>query len=222
MKILLVEDDPGIGRVVCDGLRAHAYDVEWLREGAQAITLLNSNSYSAVILDLMLPDKNGYDLCRNLRGHGIETPIIMLTARDGLDDKLEGFRAGADDYLTKPFSVEELIARIRAVLKRTSKPVQQTRIAYGGLEIDLLAHEVRKGHSTLNLTQREFDVLVCLARNSGHVVSRERLLQSAWGSDADITPNAIDVYVSYLRRKLKAAGERPAIVTVRGVGFRLV
>lgn len=221
MKILLVEDDTGIGRVVCNGLRANAFDVEWLREGNTAIAELGSNRYCAAILDLMLPDSDGYDLCRKLRERGLGTPVIMLTARDSLEDRLEGFRAGADDYLTKPFSIDELIARIRALLKRSAKPVHETRITYGGLEIDLLAHQVRNGHVTLDLTQREFDVLVCLARHAGHVVSRDRLLQTAWGHDADVTTNAIDVYVSYLRRKLRAAGGKPTISTVRGVGFRL-
>lgn len=221
MKILLVEDDSGIGRVICNGLRAHAFDVEWLRQGTPALARMSVGNYSAVILDLMLPDSDGFHLCRSLRASGNDTPVIVLTARDNLEDKLEGFRAGADDYLTKPFSIDELIARLRAVLKRTARPEQETFISCNGLEIDLLARQVRKGEATLDLTQREFDVLVCLARHAGHVVSRERLLQSAWGSDADVTTNAIDVYVSYLRRKLKAIGEEPTIVTVRGVGFRL-
>lgn len=221
MKILLVEDDTGIGRVVCNGLRAHAFDVEWLRDGNTAIAELSSNGYCAAILDLMLPDSDGYDLCRKLRERGFETPVIMLTARDSLEDRLEGFRAGADDYLTKPFSIDELIARIRALLKRSAKLEHETRISYRGLEIDLLAHQACNGREILDLTQREFDVLACLARNAGHVVSRDRLLQIAWGDNADVTANTVDVYVGYLRRKLTETGDTPSISTVRGVGFKL-
>lgn len=221
MKVLLIEDDAGIGRFVCNGLRAHGIDVEWLRLAGPALQQLHTGSYSAVVLDLMLPDSDGFALCRTLRASGITTPVCILTARDGLDDKLEGFDAGADDYLTKPFFIDELVARLRVMVRRDVHATSSSRLVVGGLVVDMLARAATLDGIALDLTRREFDVLAFLAQNAGQAVTRERILLAAWGPAAEVTPNAIDVYVGYVRRKMKTVAEQPTIVTVRGIGFKL-
>lgn len=220
MKILIVEDDTGIGRFLRNGLLANGFDVDWVQSGAQLVKRVSSGNYAAVVLDLMLPDADGFSLCQELRSAGITTPICMLTARDSLEDKLEGFRSGADDYLTKPFAVDELVARLRAIARRDSAFGAASVLRHDDVVIDLLAHEARVGDDVIDLTPREFSVLLFLARHAGQAVSRERILQAAWGMDAEVTPNTVDVYVGYLRRKLKAKGVDTAITTVRGVGFK--
>lgn len=222
MKILLVEDDAGVGRVVSIGLRANNIEVDWIRSGASLLGHLKTTDYAAIVLDLMLPDSDGYAICRQLRSMGIMIPVCMLTARDTLDDKLEGFRVGADDYLTKPFSVDELLARLRAIVRRDAASTGGALVRYKTLEIDLLSREVRMEGCLLDLTVREFDVLVVFAQNPGQVITRERMLQLAWSGAEAITTNVTDVYIGYLRRKMKDAGASPAIQTVRGVGFKLV
>lgn len=222
MNILLVEDDPGIGRFVTKGLTAEGWNVHWLRQGETALACAGNGDFSAIILDLMLSDCDGYQLARQIREAGISRPIIMLTARDSLEEKLEGFRSGADDYVTKPFAFEELMARIKVLARRgTTAQQEKLVITLGDLTIDLLAHEVRMGGQTLELTKREYDLLLYLARCGGRAVSRERIMQNAWGATIEVTPNAVDVYVGYIRKKLQAIGPSPAIKTVRGVGFRL-
>ena len=221
MKILLVEDDTGIGRFLRNGLLANGFEVDWLQSGASVTTRVASGDYAAIVLDLMLPDADGFSLCQEIRATGIKTPVCMLTARDSLEDKLEGFRSGADDYLTKPFSIEELVARLKAIVRRNSGEVSQTSFRLGDVTIDLLAHEARVGEEPIDLTRREFSVLLFLARHAGQAVTRERILQAAWGMDADVTPNTIDVYIGYLRRKLKAKESDARITTVRGIGFKI-
>lgn len=221
MNILLVEDDPGIGRFVTRGLAAEGWNVHWLREGETAVSCATSGDYSAIVLDLMLTDCDGYTLARQIRQAGVARPILMLTARDSLEEKLEGFRAGADDYVTKPFAFEELMARLRVLARRGSAPPERPVVTIGALTIDLLAHEARLADQTLELTKREYDLLLYLASCGGRAVSRERILQNAWGATIEVTPNAVDVYIGYLRKKLQALGPSPSIKTVRGVGFRL-
>lgn len=222
MNILLVEDDPGIGRFVTKGLTAEGWNVHWLRQGENAVSCATTGDYSAIVLDLMLTDCDGYTLARQIRQAGIEDPILMLTARDSLEEKLEGFRAGADDYVTKPFAFEELMARLRVLARRGTAPApERPSVTIGELTIDLLAHEVRMNGQVLELTKREYDLLLYLARCGGRAVSRERILQNAWGATIEVTPNAVDVYIGYLRKKLQGAGPTPSIKTVRGVGFRL-
>lgn len=222
MNILLVEDDAGIGRVVCNGLRANGYDVDWIRSAETLFGHIKTRSYAAIVLDVMLPNVDGFDVCAQLRQIGITIPVIMLTARDTLDDKLEGFRVGADDYLTKPFAIDELVARLRAIVRRDANLSGGSRLRYKQLEIDLLSREVHMSGRLLELTPREFDLLVLFAQNPEQVITRERLMQLVWSDAEAITPNATDVYVGYLRRKMKAVAETPVIHTVRGVGFRLV
>ena len=221
MNILLVEDDAGIGRVVCNGLRANGFDVDWIRSAEPLFAHIKTKSYAAIVLDLMLPGGNGFEVCAQLRRTGIAIPVCMLTARDALEDKLEGFRVGADDYLPKPFAIDELVARLRAIVRRDGSGVSGSMLHYKQLEIDLLSREVHMSGSPLELTPREFDLLVLFVENPEQVMTRERLMQLVWSDAEAITPNATDVYVGYLRRKMKAVAEAPVIQTVRGVGFKL-
>jgi len=219
MNILLVEDDPGIGRFVSRGLAAEGHAVDWLRAGRDVAASLKRDAYAAAILDLGLPDVDGLELCRALREAGVETPILMLTARDSLDDKLDGFRSGADDYLSKPFAFEELLARLNAVARRGDRGVVLT---VGSLRVDARARTAAVGGTALALPRRELDVLISLARRAGEAVSREQILDEAWGEGEDIAANTVDVYVGYLRRRLVAFDGAPTIETVRGLGFRIL
>lgn len=221
LYVLLVEDDAGIGRVIRSGLSNSDIQLEWVRAGIQALERLKGSHFDAIILDLMLPDIDGFELCRQLRSGGNEVPICMLTARDALEDKLEGFDVGADDYLTKPFEMDELIARVRALVRRRYPAQSEGRIVFGALEINDLAREARVGGVTLELTRREFDVLIYLTQHAQQVVSRNKLLQVAWGTEREVTLNSVDVYVGYLRRKLSECPDAPQIKTVRGIGFKL-
>ncbi|MBI1361861.1 MAG: response regulator [Alphaproteobacteria bacterium] len=219
MNILLVEDDPGIGRFVSRGLTAEGYAVHWLHKGQDACNTLKQTSFAAAILDLGLPDIDGTVLCSNIRRHGVETPVLMLTARDTLEDKLDGFRCGADDYLTKPFAFEELVARLKVLTRKRGEAGEV--LSYGALHVDLGARTAFVGSTPAPLSRREFDVLACLLRGGGEPVSREAILDEAWGVGAGVAENTVDVYVGYLRRHLSRFPEAPGIETVRGVGFRL-
>ena len=220
MNLLLVEDDPGIARFVQRGLAAEGYQVVWQRDGRQVHDSLAGGDFSAVILDLGLPDRDGLDLCQGLRAAGIDTPVIMLTARTTLQDRLDGFDRGADDYLSKPFAFAELLARLSALIRRSSSGIGQ--IGFGGLRMNLAAREVVVGTVVVPLSRREFDVLAVIVRGRGNIVDRATLLHQVWGSEADITDNVVDVYVGYLRRALSGLAGAPAIRTLRGQGFYLV
>lgn len=221
LSVLLVEDDPGIGRFVTRGLAAEGFSVHWLRGITGVPRQLCGADYAILILDLMLPDGDGAALARHLRDSGQMIPILMLTARDSLDEKLDGFRCGADDYLTKPFAFDELLARVRVLARSGSAGPERGHLPVADLSIDLRAREVSCKGQLMNLTRREFDLLLYLARHAGEVISRERLLASAWRGGGELSSNAVDVYLGYLRRKLRAAGSDTEIVTVRGVGCRL-
>lgn len=220
MNILLIEDDPGIGRFLTRGLAAEGFAVEWLQAGKTAPERLRTNAFAAMILDLGLPDVDGAELCCALRRDGIDTPILMLTARDSLEDKLDGFRCGADDYVSKPFAFEELLARLNVMARRGGRPGQT--LTAGALRIDLDARAAVVGEVPLALSRREFDVLACLARSPGEVVARREILDRVWGPAAEVNENSVDVYIGYLRRRLAGLPAAPAIRTARGVGFRLV
>ncbi len=220
MKILLVEDDPGIGRVVSRGLAAEGYDVDWRQTAAEAAAALKERAFATIVLDLGLPDRDGLDLCRDFRAAGVETPVLMLTARETLADTLDGFRSGADDYLAKPFAFEELLARLN-VLARRGGALQEQRLSVGSLRLDLRARTAECSGVDLALTAREFELLAALARRLGETISRQALLDEAWGNETQLTENTVDVYVGYLRRHLADRAGAPRIETVRGVGFRL-
>jgi two-component system response regulator MprA len=219
-RLLVVEDDPQVRAMLTRALRYEGFDVEAACDGAEAMAALRASPPDLVLLDLLLPDADGVELSRRLREDGDPVPILMLTARDTETDRLEGFEAGADDYLVKPFSTAELIARVRALLRRArDRPLAARRL--GDLELDASSHEVRRGARTLRLTRREFDLLAVFLDHPGTVLARDRLLTEAWGFRSPVETNAIDVYVGYLRRKLEEGGEARLIHTVRGVGYVL-
>ncbi len=222
MKILLVEDDSGIGRVLVKALEGEGYEVIWLRAGHRAVETLRSAEFGLLILDLMLPDIDGVLLARHIRIAGQDLPILMLTARKALEDKLEGFRSGADDYLAKPFHLEELLARVRVHARRADPAPDPALFACGTLVVDTRAHEARVGGALMAVTHREFEVLAFMVRQAGCALAREAILENAWGNSAEITLNAVDVYVGYVRRKLALFPGAPRIATLRGVGYRLM
>jgi len=215
MRLLLVEDDTKLVRALTVGLEREGYAVDAAESGDEALTLAAANGYEAVVLDIMLPGIDGFTVCRRLRGEGRWMPVLMLTARTNVDDRIRGLDAGADDYLVKPFDFGELLARLRALLRRG--PVEQRAIvAIGDLRIDAATRVVTGSAGEIELTAREFDVLDFLARRPGRVVSRANLLNEIW-SDYEGSPNIVDVYVGYLRKKLG----RDVIRTIRGQGFVL-
>ena len=220
MNILLVEDDAGIGRFVHRGLSLRGYTVTLERDGRRTEELVRAGDFAALILDRSLPDCDGADLCRRLRDASILLPILMLTARGTLQDRLDGFASGADDYLPKPFAFDELVARLSAVIRRVPT-VPSTRIEWQGLALEPQSRTASLDGQALPLSPREFDLLLELIRAGGGIVSRDRLLTAIWGDEAEVTDNALDVYVGYLRRRLAACGDNFSIETHRGRGFSL-
>ena len=220
-RLLVVEDDPQVRAMLTRALRYEGFEVAAACDGAEAMASLRAARPDLLLLDLLLPDADGVELCGRLRDEGDIVPILMLTARDTVSDRVAGFEAGADDYLVKPFSTAELVARVRALLRRArDRPAPTTR-RVGDLELDATTHEVRRAGRTLRLTRREFDLLALFLDHPGTVLARERLLTEAWGYHSPVETNAIDVYVGYLRRKLEEGGEPRVIHTVRGVGYVL-
>ena len=223
-SLLLLEDEPRISSFIERGLRAEGYDVTVVATGREALEAGRTGAHDLIVLDVMVPDMSGMDVCERLRTGGVSTPIMMLTARDADEDIVDGLGRGADDYLAKPFSFDVLVARLEALLRRTAgrprSSVERTEMQHGSLHLDRRAREAQIGAVPLELTQREFDVLWLLASEPGRVHSRERILATAWGQNADPLTNVVDVYIARLRKKLSAP-EAPAIVTTRGIGYRL-
>jgi two-component system, OmpR family, response regulator len=221
MRLLLVEDDPKLSRAISRGLRAEGYAVDVAADGEEAVMCADVWDYDAVMLDLMLPLRDGIDVCRSLRERGSWVPILMLTARGDVDDRIAGLDAGADDYLPKPFDFGELLARIRALVRRTPQE-RPTCLRVGDLVVDPAAHEVRRGCAAVELTAREFAVLEYLARRPRQVVSRGELLDHVWDANYLGSTNVVDVHVGHLRRKLQLPADQGELIrTVRGVGFVL-
>jgi two-component system OmpR family response regulator len=220
MRVLVVEDEIKMADALARGLRRVGYAVDLAVDGEEAIGHASVYDYDAIVLDVMLPGQDGFQVCRDLRGKEKWPPVLMLTARDGVEDRIRGLDSGADDYLVKPFAFDELLARLRALLRRHPGE-RPARIVVGDLEVDPARHAVvRAGHS-VELTAREFALLEFLARHSGDVVSRTHLLEHVWDMNYTGSTNIVDVYVSYLRRKLEQPFGRPLIRTVRGVGYSL-
>ena len=214
MTVLVVEDEERVASFLEKGLRAHGYAVEWVQTGEDALRRLMHAGISLVILDLGLPGLDGLDVLAGLRERGSAVPVLVLSARGRVDDRVKGLNRGADDYLGKPFAFEELLARVRANL-RPRATISPSVVRIGGIGIDLLRREVTVGGRTVSLSAREFSLLKVFADHPGKVLSRQQLLSMAWGMDFDPQTNLVDVYVGYLRRKL---GE-PVIETVRGAGY---
>jgi two-component system copper resistance phosphate regulon response regulator CusR len=220
MRILVVEDDRKVAGFIEMGLREEGYAVDLARDGDEAIVLAHVNDYDAILLDLMLPKKNGLQVAAELRREGRTTPILMLTARDATEDVVRGLDAGADDYLTKPFKFDELLARLRALVRRGGA-TRVERLTAGPLELDRLKHQAYVGGRALDLTPREFQLLEHFMMHKDDVVRRTELLEKVWDMHFDPESNVVDVHVGNLRRKLREAGYNGLIKTVRGVGFRL-
>lgn len=220
MRLLLVEDDKKAARVLARGLAEEGFVVDVAHSGEVGDELAASNHYDLVVLDWLLPRKDGLSVCRGLRGRGIRTPILMLTARDSLPDRVLGLDNGADDYLTKPFAFEELLARIRALLRR-SELTRPPMLKVADLSLDPVTHRVTRGSLEVNLTPKEYAILETLMRHAGQVVSRARIGESVWEDDPEDLSNLVDVHVSHLRRKIEQADGPALIHTVRARGFRL-
>jgi two-component system response regulator MprA len=217
MTVLLVEDDHGLRDVLARALREEGFRVTTAVDGRSALASA-ADPPSAVVLDIGLPDSDGRDVCAALRAQGIQSPVLFLTARDGLHDRLSGFAAGGDDYLTKPFHVSELVARLRALLKRATPEAAQLG---SGIVLDPSSHALSRGDAEVPLTPTEFRLLARLLAASGDVVRRRELISSAWPAGAIVAENTLDQYVTRLRRKLIEAGSTRGLKTVRGVGYRL-
>ncbi len=220
MKVLVVEDDRKVAGFIEQGLREEGYAVDVAKDGEEATMLAHINQYDALLLDLMLPKKNGLEVAAELRREGRTTPILMLTARDSTEDVIRGLDAGADDYLAKPFKFDELLARLRALMRRGGA-ARLDQLGYGPLELNRLKHEAKVGGRTLDLTPREFQLLEHFMLHPEEVVRRTELLEKVWDMHFDPESNVVDVHVGNLRRKLKEAGYDGLIATVRGVGFSL-
>lgn len=222
MKTLVIEDDPKTARALKTGLRGEGFDTSVARTGEEGLALLGSEKFDLVVLDWMLPGRDGLEILKVLRARGSRTPVLLLTARDAVDDRVLGLNAGADDYLVKPFAFAELLARLRALSRRANgEPAAEYHIA--DLALDLECRRVRRGTADVEVTPREFDVLAYLLRHRGEIVTREMLAREVWRETRRITSldNVIDVHIAHLRRKLDADAAVKLIHTVRGVGFVL-
>ena len=222
MRILVVEDERKMASFIERGLKEEGYAVDAAFDGEMGWEYVSTNEYDLVILDWMLPKMSGLVLCQKIRQTGARTPILILTARDAVEDKIKGLDEGADDYLTKPFSFDELLARIRALLRRPQELQNEALLKTGNLSLDLLTRRVWVGEEEISLSQKEFALLEFLIRRKGEVVSRSQIAEHVWDLHFDPMSNTIDVYINFLRKKIDAGSHKSRIETVRGVGYRLV
>lgn len=221
MDILIVEDDPGLGAVLTETLSAAGHRARLCADGEEGLDAASDRRLSAVVLDVMLPGYSGFEICQRLRETGVTTPILMLTCRDSEADMLRGLRLGADDYMSKPFSTAELLARLEALTRRAGRYARAAALRCGPVTIDPSRRMAACNGTPLTLSAREYDLLAWLVRNANMAVSRDELLAHVWNDDGTHTTNVVDVYVGYLRRKLTAAGAGDTLKTVRGHGYRL-
>ena len=219
MAILVVDDDAGLRRALRRVLASHGFEVEVAGDGTEALSRLRTRAYDLVVLDVMMPGEDGIEVCERLRAGGDRLPVLMLTARDAIRDRVAGLESGADDYLVKPFANEELVARVRALLRRSGGGGDT--LAFSDLQLDLLTRDARRGEREIALSPIEFDLLEFLLRHPRQVLERALIYERVWGYDASLSSNSLDVFVGHLRRKLEAGGEPRLIHTVRGVGFTL-
>jgi two-component system response regulator MprA len=222
VRILVVDDDRAVRESLRRSLSFNGYSVELAQDGQEALELITSDRPDAVVLDVMMPRLDGLEVCRRLRSSGDDLPILVLTARDSVSERVAGLDAGADDYLPKPFALEELLARMRALLRRTSPDDRESvAMTFADLSLDPVTREVTRGERQISLTRTEFSLLEMLIANPRRVLTRSRILEEVWGFDFPTSGNALEVYVGYLRRKTEAEGEPRLIHTVRGVGYVL-
>jgi two-component system response regulator MprA len=221
-RLLLVDDDPNLRRLLRTELELEGYSCEEAATGQQALELIRAESWDLLLLDWTLPDFSGVEICRRLRSSHNATPVLMLTGVDGIEDRVKALDAGADDYLVKPFSIEELLARLRALQRRaTSQDAAQQHLHLADLELNTASREVRRGDRNISLSNKEYQLLLQLLQQANAVVERQTLLASVWGEDFYGDANVLDVYIRYLRQKLECPGKPTLIQTVRGVGFML-
>src|SRR5205809_8112385 len=222
MRVLVVEDEKKVAKALREGLEAEHYDVRLASSGEEGFFLVNHEAFDCVVLDLMLPHRDGLEVLTTLRKRGLQTPVLILTAKDTVDDRVRGLDSGPDDYLVKPFALLELLARIRALLRR-GRPSEALRLKAADLELDLVARRAVRGDRVLDLTVREFELLEYLLRHHGHMVSRAMLAREVWREPRRATPldNVIDVQIARLRKKVDAEAGQRLIHTIRGVGFVL-
>jgi len=220
VRILVVEDEQRIAVFIKQGLEEEGYAVDVACDGEEALDWAAMVDYDLIVLDVLLPKKNGIQTCRDLRAQGNKVPVLMLTARDAIEDRVRGLDSGADDYLVKPFAFQELLARIRALLRRSGE-VKTTRLQVGDLLLDTLTHRATRGERAIELTAREYAVLEFLMRHAGQVLSRTQIAEHVWNYDFYSTSNVVDVYIRYLRRKVDEGFDVNLIETVRGVGYKI-
>ena len=221
MRVLVVEDDAAIASFVARGLREAGFTVDEAGDGDYALGLARSADYDAAIVDLMLPARDGLSLIEAIRHDGIQTPVLILTARRSVDDRVRGLQAGGDDYLVKPFALAELLARVQALIRRAARTVDASRLTVGDLTLDRLTREVERGGTAIDLRPREFALLELLMRNAGRVVSKMMILSHVWGYNFDPGSNVVDVLVFRLREKIDRGFPTPLLHTARGIGYVL-
>jgi DNA-binding response OmpR family regulator len=220
VRVLIAEDDPGVQRFVVKGLKEQAYAVDAVATGTEALELAEINSYDLIILDVMLPGLSGFEICRRLREAGRNIPVLMLTARDGVEDRIAGLDHGADDYLTKPFEFRELLARMRALLRRPAE-LKPAQLAVANLTLDTAAQAASRADRRISLTHKEYALLEYLVRNAGRVVGRAEIAEHVWDERFDPFSNLIEVYINRLRRKIDGPKDIPLLHTRRGAGYML-
>lgn len=220
MKILIVEDDPRLGDTLCDLLRGHQFEVDLVDNGTDGLDYAVSGYYDVVILDVMLPGMNGFEVVSQIRRQKISTPVLMLTAKDEWTDKVAGLDAGADDYLTKPFVPEELIARLHALTRRTGEVIMD-RLEYKSLILNLSLGQLEYGDKSIRLPAKELAIMKLLLINQGRITTKEELIVNVWSADSDVEDNNVEVYISFLRKKLQFLKTEVKIVTIRKIGYHL-
>jgi DNA-binding response OmpR family regulator len=221
MRVLVVEDDRSLADALRRGLTQEGHVVDVVHDGLESVDLASAGVHDALILDIMLPGLDGMEVARRLRGDGIHIPILMLTARDALSDRIKGFNAGADDYLVKPFAFEELLARLRSITRRGATPIAEERLVVGDLALDTFSREVSRGGKVIDLPPREYALLEYLMRHSGQALSRTMILDRVWEYGFDSFANVVDAAILRLRRAVDEGYDKPLIQTVRGVGYRI-
>ena len=221
MQVLVIEDDAAVGRMVERGLAEAGHTVTLVSRGLDGLDRAQTDPYDVIVLDVMLPELDGLTVCRLLRQRRVRTPILMLTARDTVADRVRGLDVGADDYLVKPFALPELLARVRALNRRATDGEGDEMLRVGDLVLDVARHEARRGERVIELTPKEFGLLEYLMRNTGRVLTRGQILDRVWDAAAEPTSNVVEIYVHYLREKIDRGFPRPLIRTVRGVGYTI-
>jgi DNA-binding response OmpR family regulator len=221
MHVLLVEDEPRLATAVRRALTEEGHVVDWVADGDEALEMARCEEFDAIVLDVMLPRRDGFSIARTLRGEGSRVPILMLTARDAVSDRVTGLDAGADDYLVKPFALSELLARVRALGRRSAMGSGQSLLEVGDLALDLRSREAIRGGRRIELTSKEFALLELLMRHPGQVLTRTQLLDRVWSYDAPVESNVLETYIHYLRKKIDSGFDRKLIRTMRGAGYAI-